>query len=189
MNTNNEQVLGSITSAASTVMKALEDLRDEDRGRVLSSVAALYGINLRAKGFSLAANEVDESDFEGAGVVEDPGITKKRLSLVELLKQKEPVTNFQRIAVFAFYREKHLNQQQFSPSDLLPFFATAKLSKPGNYQRDFNYAVKEGWIHDDGPQSYLTQDGEKIVEAGFGGKAKPRGKAMKKAKAAAGGNA
>lgn len=83
----------------------------------------------------------------------------------------------QRIACFAYYRDKIEGQELFSSLELAPYFKQAKLAAPGsNYARDFNNAVREGWIHDDGPKSYLTRKGEQAVEAGFGGKTKPRGR-------------
>jgi hypothetical protein len=45
-----------------------------------------------------------------------------------------------------------------------------------NFSRDFAKAVKEGWIHENGDKSYLTQSGENAVAAGFSGKAKARGR-------------
>lgn len=96
---------------------------------------------------------------------------------------KQPVTNAQRLALFAFYRERMENLPRFARNDLELYFAKAKEPKPGNFDRDFTNAVKEGWIHEDGSDSYLTSRGVEAVEAGFGGKGKPRGFAVKKSKA------
>jgi hypothetical protein len=182
-----------ITAAANSVMQALSTLSDDERGRVLQSAAALYGLSVRTSPRSQqgsATEKEGDAGFEAnegnRNQIDDGG---KRQSVVEFLKEKAPATNSQRIACFAYYRE-HVEGKgtKFARRDLEPYFALAKLASPGkNYGRDYTDAVKEGWIHDDGADSYLTQGGENEVSAGFGGKAKPRGpqaaqrKARKKA--------
>jgi len=101
----------------------------------------------------------------------------KPLALVEFLDSKNPATNAQRIACFAYYREKIEGRaDRFSSGDLMPYFPLAKLPAPGrNYSRDYKSAVSAAWIHDDKAESYLTRTGESAVEAGFGGRVKPRG--------------
>jgi len=172
-------------------MKALEPLSSEERIRVIQSAAALYGIR--------AGNRLDRtnrSDADSGG--QDSGTDVdardeqridlgKRLSIVELLKEKQPATNSQRIAAFAFYREHVEGKARFARSDLEHYFSSAKLSKPANYDRDFAGAVREGWIHEDGSESYLTQGGEDAVNEGFAGKGKPRGVSVARKKKVKGG--
>jgi hypothetical protein len=173
-------------------MKALEPLAPEERHRVLTATAALYGValltgskNEREEGGANPPADGGGRGDEGAGGGSGGGGSEhrsgKRQSVVEFLNDRQPATNPQRIACFAFYRE-HVEAKgsTFSKSELEDYFPTAKLGKPGNYDRDWNKAVKEGWIHDDGANSYLTQGGEDRVKAGFGGKAKPRGRAAAK---------
>jgi len=102
------------------------------------------------------------------------------VSPVELIQQKQPTTNAQKIALFAYYREKVEGLARFSRGDLESYFAKAKQPPPGNYGRDFQQAVSLGWIYEDGADSYLTTKGLEAVEAGFAGKAQPRGAAIKK---------
>ncbi|HMF45709.1 MAG TPA: hypothetical protein VKE29_03470 [Candidatus Udaeobacter sp.] len=102
------------------------------------------------------------------------------MSPVELIQQKQPTTNAQKIALFAYYREKVEGLARFSRGDLESYFAKAKQPPPGNYGRDFQQAVSLGWIYEDGADSYLTTKGLEAVEAGFAGKAQPRGAAIKK---------
>jgi hypothetical protein len=94
------------------------------------------------------------------------------VSLIELIKEKNPTTNAQRIAFFAYYREKHEDIQRFERDDLKPYFAKAKLPPPSNYDRDFVEGVKKGWIHEDSADSYLTSKGVEAVEASFPGERK-----------------
>jgi hypothetical protein len=173
-----------VTAAASAVMQALEPLTPEERARVLNSAAALFDVIIQAAkpmqgGTMRAAVVVASNENEGA----TPVRPKKKLSLVEFLNEKQPATNGQRLACFAFYRE-HIegNGSTFGKDSLESYFATAKLPAPGNYDRDYRETAAKGWIHDAGNESYLTQAGEKAVTAGFLGKAAPRGASTVKRK-------
>ena len=47
-----------------------------------------------------------------------------------------------------------------------------RLAPAGNFSRDFADAVRAGWIHEDGAESYLTTKGIEAVETGFEGERK-----------------
>ncbi|HJQ52713.1 MAG TPA: hypothetical protein VJ825_02610 [Gemmatimonadaceae bacterium] len=173
-----------ITAAATAVMKTLENLSNEERERVLQSVSTLYGI----APISISPEEREQQNLQNGGELSrQPTHKGKRQSVVEFLNEKQPATNSQRIALFAAYREQiEAKGSAFARRDLEPYFASAKLPNPGrNYDRDFVKAVKAGWIHEDGANSYLTQAGETAVKKGFGGKASPRGARSGRKKAAA----
>lgn len=164
-----------VAEAAVAVMNVLQPLSQEERSRVLQSAAALFGVSVFAAAPVQATNSHHNAHDAGGAVHNSASVSGggsgKRLSIVEFLKEKEPATNSQRIACFAYFRDKTEGSPHFSRADLSGYFAKAKLSAPGpNYARDYNSAVKESWIHDDGAQSYLTQSGEAAVEAGFGGR-------------------
>lgn len=165
-------------AAAFAVMKALEPLSADDRHRVLQAAAALYSVSVTpspAAQFNAGAaakNPANENGGDGGSA----RASNKRMSIGEFLQEKAAITNLQRIACFAHYREHVENMPNFSSSDLKAYFPLAKLPAPGkNYGRDYNNVVKAAWIHDEGAKSYLTQKGEDAVKAGFGGKGKPRG--------------
>ena len=168
-----------INDAVTTVIEALKSLSEEERIRVLRAASALYGVS-----FKKNINEIEEIETvsEKNNSSTEKSSTKKKKSIAEYVKSKSPATNSQRIATFACFREKYEGKTTFSPKDLEEYFSSAKLSKPGYFMRDFNSAVKEGWIHEEGENSYLTSTGEGAVEAGFGGKGKPRGAAIRKKK-------
>lgn len=175
----------SAHEAAIRVFNALQGLTDEERGRVLHSAAALFGISFGGTP-APAAEPAEHVQHQAAhSASQAPVKPGKPVSIVELIQEKQPATNMQRIAVFAFYREHYEGADRFARTDLAPYFAKAKLAKPGNFDRDFNGAVKAGWIHDDGANSYLTSKGEAAVRAGFDGKGKARGSAVRKKKATA----
>ena len=170
-----------ITDAAAAVFSALQPLTAEGRARVLSAASALFGIAATP-----ASSQRTHAGHASNGERSDAPPKReesggKRQSIVEFLNDRQPATNTQRIACFAYYWEHTEGKgQHFAKGDLEPYFAQAKLPKPGNYDRDFRSAVQCGWIHEDGSNSYLTRGGEDAVLAGFGGKGKPRGNAVGK---------
>lgn len=180
----NNNAEAAVAEAAIKVMNAIQPLSSEERVRVLLSAAALYGVSLQSlPSIITPAHSVSSAESLGgvSAATSSVASTGKRLSIVEFLQQREAATNSQRIACFAYYREKVEGFGNFSKSDLADYFPLAKLPAPGNnYGRDYNNAVKAGWIHDEGAKSYLTQKGEGAVDSGFGGKAKPRGSAVGK---------
>jgi hypothetical protein len=96
------------------------------------------------------------------------------MSLIELIQDKKPGTNAQRIALFAYYREKFEQIARFGRDDLEAYFAKAHESPPSNYNRDFVEAVKKGWVHEDESDSYVTTKGIEAVENSFEGEMKRR---------------
>jgi len=66
--------------------------------------------------------------------------------LVELITDKQPGTNAQRIALFAYYREKSEGMSRFGRDDLKGYFGKAKQPPSANYDRDFVEAVRKGII-------------------------------------------
>ena len=163
----------TLLSATRAVFKALEPLRPEEKQRVLASVSSLLGVS---------APDIPSPNTPGV-LRSPPTADDRRLSLSELFLQKQPATNAQRIAVFAYYRDKAESKPHFERADLKPYFGMVREKSPGtNYEREYGKAVKLGYIHDDGSQSYITNSGIRAVEAGFGGRAQPRGRAAKAAK-------
>lgn len=166
-----------VAEAINQVVAALAQLEDEAKRRVLKAAGALFGLgDSSAHGvFALSREGVEAGPVPRSS----QDISQTPQSLNELILEKKPVTNSQRLALFAFYRERVEGKQRFARGDLLPYFAKAREPKPGNFDRDFTAAVKEGWFHEDDADSYLTSRGVEAVEAGFGGKAKPRGSTAK----------
>ena len=157
--------------AVEAVHSALLPLDTETRKRVLRSVYALLDIT--------GADEVTVA-FGGQAPHKQPltsqsptGTPSARpVSVVELIKEKQPGTNSQRIALFAYHREKHEGLPRFGREDLESYFSKAKETPSTNFDRDFVEAVKKGWIHEEGDESYITSRGIEAVEAGFAGERK-----------------
>lgn len=156
--------------ALESVHAALKPLSADERGRVLASVYALLGMSAPATGAAPAPpiRSVPPSPPEPT-----PRTQQARpLGITELVREKSPGTNAQRIALFAYYRDKHEGIPRFTRDDLSAYFAKAKEQPPKNYDRDFVEAVKKGWIHEDGAESYVTSKGIETVESGFAGERK-----------------
>ena len=168
-----------LVEAVSAVHAALEPLDTDARDRVINSVMTLLGMSSVAPPQTTHAPDMVAARARDPDPVAHSRISRP-LSLVELLQEKEPASNTQRLALFAFYREKVEELPRLSRADLKNYFELAKLVPSSNYDRDFTAVVKLGWIHEDGDDSYLTTKGLEAVEAGFGGKQLPRGPSTKK---------
>lgn len=167
----------SLVEAVQLVFEALEPFDEVARQRILSSAVSLLGGSPSTQGAPTSGLVPSRP----ATIQATPPSSDRPLSPVEVVQQKNPATNPQRIAVFAYYREKVEGLSRFSKDDLRTYFAKAKQPPPQNFDRDYGHAVKLGWIYDDGDDSYLTSKGLEHVEAGFDGKALPRGASLTKA--------
>ena len=163
--------IGNPVDAVQIIFSALEPLDVDTRQRVVSSVLSLFGTAAPAVPTPTQTNQQSHRGSESGSRISD-----RVKSPVELIHEKSPATNAQRIALFAYHREKFEGESRFSRADLRGYFSKAKEPPPANYDRDFSVAVREGWIHEDGSESYLTSRGLEAVEAGFGGKPRPRGR-------------
>jgi hypothetical protein len=152
-------------AALEAVYAALKDLDAAGRKRVLSSAFALLEIE------GLPASTQTHQVLHQPHPHQQP-VQTRPVSLIELAQEKEPGTNVQRIALYAYYREKYENQHRFTRNDLEPYFAKAKQPPSSNYDRDFVEAVRRGWIHEDGAESYITSKGIEAVESAFEGERK-----------------
>ena len=154
--------------ALQAVFSALERLQPAERSQVLASVAALLEMpTLPASMVSSGSGVADAPRELSPSTRSEPSSATRRLSIVELVNEKRPQTNTERIALFAYYREKIEGQAHFVRADLRPYFIKARIPIPANYDRDFVEAVRRGWIHEDESASYLTSLGLEAVEKGF----------------------
>jgi len=135
--TNDMDVLDALRA----VFQALQPLDDDARARVIASLQVLVG----GPGGSGAGSESVSGSAPEAPRL--PETTTRPPSLVELLREKTASTGPQRITLFAYYRDRYQGLARFSRRDLEPYFAQAKESPPGNYDRDFVEAVRRGWLH------------------------------------------
>jgi hypothetical protein len=155
-------------TAVQQIVSALQPLDPQAQDRVLSSVLALLGRSIPAAPAGQGGGGArDHRDRQERHETNPPPRPK---GLTELVAEKRPGTNAQRIALFAYYRDKYEDNPRFGRADLEGYFGRARVEPPGNYDRDFNAAVDKGWIHENGDQSYVTTSGIEVVEQGFEGK-------------------
>jgi hypothetical protein len=168
-------------SALEAVHAALKPLDAPERQRVLASVYALLGIDEiqpQPKTPTLPLGGQPESRSKSA-----PSFPARPVAIRELIQEKNPTTHPEFITLFAYYREKHQNLPTFSRSTLATYYTMSRETPPGNFDRDFVKAVKRGWIHEDGDNSYITSKGLEVVESSFSDtNAKPAKKPPKHAK-------
>jgi hypothetical protein len=114
------------------------------------------------------------------------GTTPGRLSLREYLLQVEAKRNVDKIlAIAAFLREQR-GLETFDSAAIKKEFRNAGEAVPGNFPRDFRWAITAGWIAaaDDVPgEYYITTTGDKALEAKFSAdvkKASPAGKSRRR---------
>lgn len=151
--------------ALEAVYAALKDMDAAGRRKVLSSAFALLGVDST----TLPSPTLQSAPLPAPTTATSSG---RPIGLGELINEKKPGTNAQRIAIFAYYRERVEGISRFGRYDLKPYFAKAKLPSAGNYDRDFTDAARKGWIHEDGVESYLTTKGIEAIETGFEGERK-----------------
>lgn len=169
--------------ALERVYSALKPLDAAKRESVVASAYALLGMH--APDSSQQRSQIGSQSRAGSRTGDQPpppAASDRPTSLVELVQQRKPTTNAQRIAVFAYYREKSEGQPRFSRDDLKTYFAKAKITPSANYDRDFVEAVRKGWIHEDATDSYVTSKGLEAVESEFAGErkyTKPTGRAAR----------
>ena len=151
--------------AVQRVFEALKPLDGEGQQRVLSAALSLLGLS-----FNLphASNEPSHASL-GSVTASSSSSGARPKGLTEFVSEKKPGTSAQRILLFAYYRDKYEGINKFAPGDIRPYFAKARLTPPGNFDRDFASAVEKGWIHQDGENSYMTQTGASLVDSDFSG--------------------
>jgi len=150
-------------SALEAVHAALKPLKPKERQRVLASVHALLGVSS-----GRAAVEHEKSDSAATSSLPTSAPTSTRpVAIQELILDKKPSSHPQFITLFAYYREKYQGQPRFAREDLRQYYTSSREEPPRNYDRDFVNAVKKGWIHEDGDNSYITSKGIEAVESGF----------------------
>lgn len=150
--------------AVQKVYEALKPLDSDGQQRVLSAALSLLGL-----AFNIPQSTSDPAPVPSHSMASGTSSPTRPKGLTEFVTEKKPATSAQRILLFAYYREKFENFSNFSIGDIRPYFAKAKLSPPGNFDRDFASAVEKGWIHHDGAKSYVTQKGVDLVDSNFSG--------------------
>jgi hypothetical protein len=129
--------------AARIVYDTLKPLDADTRHRVMVSALSLLGMDAA----TLSPSAPDPGAPATPATPAQPHSSSSRpVSPVELLQQKQPSTNAQRLAVFAYHRERNEGKGRFSRPDLRDYFAKARLVPPQNYDRDFRPVGLSLWV-------------------------------------------
>ncbi|HEY2355082.1 MAG TPA: hypothetical protein VGH79_09325 [Gaiellaceae bacterium] len=105
------------------------------------------------------------------------GGTGGRLSLREFLNEVEAKRNPDKILAIGKYLQAQRGQETFSAADVKGQFKNAGEALPGNFPRDWTWAVTNGWIAEDHSARgtfYVTDTGDAALAAKFGGDVKKR---------------
>ena len=103
-----------------------------------------------------------------------PAMTRKELSVRELILQKRPRSDVEKALVLGYYLEHYRNVSHFNGSDLEELFREAKEIVPSNINDKVNKNVQRGFITEakekkDELKSWtLTSTGERYVESELG---------------------
>lgn len=88
-------------------------------------------------------------------------------SLAELFHSHEPKRNPDKIAVIA-YHLRTTGQASFTKEQVRAGFRRAGEREPGNFDRDWAWTIRNGWVDGDaGEGFYLTSMGERVVLGNF----------------------
>jgi hypothetical protein len=102
---------------------------------------------------------------ERSGVSVIPG---QRLSLREYLQRSAVDRGIHgKILAVGRYMRDHESQSDFSREDIRSRFRTAGEPQPANFHRDFQKAVREGWVaedHQNRGRFYVTRTGDEEID-------------------------
>lgn len=177
------------------IVEALQPLPASEREKIMRSAREFLGMPTGNVSPDRSGEVPPVSHSVPVGSRSEDLVTRgKPKSLVELVNEKHPKTNTQLITLFAYYKERYEQADNFKRGDLKSYFSRARQKPAGNYDRDFSNAVQNGWVSQDGDDCYITSTGIEVVESGFSGetptprrnstKAAPKKAPVKKARPA-----
>jgi hypothetical protein len=100
-----------------------------------------------------------------------------RVALREYINQVEATRNPDKILAIGKYLVQYRGQKSFTSTDVKAQFRAAAEAIPGNFPRDFRWAVTNGWIAEDPAtpgEYYITSSGEAALSARFSGDVKKK---------------
>ncbi len=98
---------------------------------------------------------------------------KDRVSVVEFMRCKSPVTAMDKTLVFAVFSEMENGKDTFNTEDILSLWRQAKEAPPSNINDLINKNLKKGYIAEEKTEKgqkkswYVTRTGSETVDKGF----------------------
>jgi hypothetical protein len=100
----------------------------------------------------------------------DPDLLSPKLSLREFLLKAQPKRNPDKITAIAVFMKRHDGVAYLAREEILARYRQAGEQTPSNFPRDFNWAVKAGFLAEDPVKPgrfYVTGTGETAVSSQF----------------------
>jgi hypothetical protein len=140
----------------------LQDLQPEDRAKLMSSVAQLFG---DAPPSTVAIPQPTGS----AHAIQNPGVPQGGLNPQQYFAEKAPQNKGEMLAVAAKYREDYSRASSHTSEDLATFFAEARQNfDRRNFRRDMKNAQNQAQLFNKGTprgQYQLSYFGQQYVDA------------------------
>lgn len=122
--------------------------------------------------------EARVTKLESASTTQAGGTTsvsskKDKISVVEFMRSKNPITAIDKTLVFAVFFEMESGKDTFNTEDLLSLWRSAKEIPPSNINDLINKNLKKGYIAEEKTEKgqkkawYVTRTGSEVVEKGF----------------------
>jgi hypothetical protein len=141
--------------------------REVDEAVALQIIAAVMGGGSLPRVFSAGQGGARAVDLPRSG---PPRSGVVGLSPREHMEEFEPKRNVDKILALAAYVADAREQDTFTPDDVKREFRNASEPVPGNYSRDWRWAVANGWLAkaDGAPgEYYVTTKGRDALSAKF----------------------
>lgn len=154
--------------------------RELDQGSALQVLAIAMGASLG--GAAVAQSAAPTASAAGPASTPPPASAvaasvagahtpgSNPVSVREYLSSVEPKRNVDKILAIASYLKVHRGQETFTPDAVKREFRHAGEPVPGNYPRDFRWAVSAGWIAsspEEPGEYYVTNTGHDAVAKKF----------------------
>lgn len=157
---------------------------DEQMDPESSASGETYSLSLEGGGLTVQRDVSEAVAFEilrivmsgGRGAPQERGVAPavgrsdgRSTSLREYFDEVQPKRNVDRILAIACYLDVARGVDSFGPDEVKKEFRRAGEAPPGNYSRDFRWAVSAGWIAEteESGQYFVTQKGRDAVNAKF----------------------
>lgn len=162
---NGTEELLAINDATQVVFRALLDLSDNARQRVMQSVSVQLGLTVGSFTGSSAQVSRDPDPCNGDPPLGDFS-TDRNLSPKSFMLEKRPQSDVERVACLAYYLTHYRDTPYFQTLDISKLNTDAAQQKLTNPSYSFNNAVKAGYIVS-GPKGHkqLSAAGELFVQA------------------------
>ena len=123
-------------------------------------------------GLIMRSDTIFSQDKISASADVSIGNTNKKLSLREVILEKNPQNNLEKALCIAYYEEQYNGKKSWTTQDLVQGFKDAKEPIPTNPSDTVFKCKIKAWVMDTDGGFMLTKLGEQTINNGFGSKSK-----------------